>query len=241
MGNIFTIIIMVLMFIGALGVLYYVIPYLLSKYFKYRQGVTAKRKQVIVLTFDDGPGVQLTARILRILKENSIKASFFLTVSKVNDNKTIVKQIRDDGHDICNHGYEHRNYWKISPMHCFRDMRRSYGVLDAVMGVRSGRYPFRPPGGKLNFLCMIFCFLRRVDLVFWSDIGGDTLKYSAFEKMNVIRKIVNSRGSVLLLHDFDRREADDYVVCFLRELIKQARVAGIGFLPYSDLKEGKYA
>ena len=58
--------------------------------------------KVAYLTFDDGPNHN-TEKILHILKENNIKATFFLVGNMVELNPDIVKKIKDDGHVIANH------------------------------------------------------------------------------------------------------------------------------------------
>ena len=58
------------------------------------------------LTFDDGPS-SVTPRILDILKQENIKATFFVLGSNVKKNPELVKRMYDEGHFIANHGYSH--------------------------------------------------------------------------------------------------------------------------------------
>src|SRR5580765_718578 len=59
------------------------------------------------LTFDDGPNSNYTPKILDILKENNIKATFFVCGKNVKKNPEILKRIADEGHLIGNHSYSH--------------------------------------------------------------------------------------------------------------------------------------
>lgn len=68
-------------------------------------------EKVIYLTFDDGPSI-LTSRILDILKENEVKATFFLIGNQINGFEDVVKKISDEGHSIGLHTYSH-NFKKI--------------------------------------------------------------------------------------------------------------------------------
>ena len=60
-------------------------------------------EKIIYLTFDEGYEAGYTEEILKILKENDVKAAFFLTAHYVNTEEDLVKQMIDDGHVIGNH------------------------------------------------------------------------------------------------------------------------------------------
>ena len=62
-----------------------------------------KDSKVIYLTFDEGYEAGYTSEILKILKENDVKATFFLTAHYVNTQEDLVKQMIDEGHIIGNH------------------------------------------------------------------------------------------------------------------------------------------
>jgi len=68
---------------------------------------TCARKNSIALTFDDGPSLYYE-KILDILKDNDIKATFFLIGNKINDtNLTFTKRAIKEGHNIGSHTYSH--------------------------------------------------------------------------------------------------------------------------------------
>ena len=62
-----------------------------------------KDNKTIYLTFDEGYEAGYTSEILKILKENDVKATFFLTAHYVNTQEDLVKQMIDEGHIIGNH------------------------------------------------------------------------------------------------------------------------------------------
>lgn len=76
-----------------------------------QQNKIEKGEKVIYLTFDDGPSV-LTNRILDILKEEDVKATFFLIGNQIDGFEDVVKRINDEGHSIGLHTYSH-NFKKI--------------------------------------------------------------------------------------------------------------------------------
>ena len=67
------------------------------------------KEKVAYLTFDDGPTKSATPKILDILKEEDVKASFFVIGKYVKNHPDIVKRAYNEGHYIANHGYNHNN------------------------------------------------------------------------------------------------------------------------------------
>ena len=66
-------------------------------------------EKIAYLTFDDGPTLRATGKILDILKEENVKASFFVIGKYVAKHPELVKRAYDEGHYIANHGYSHDN------------------------------------------------------------------------------------------------------------------------------------
>lgn len=67
----------------------------------------AKNEKVIYLTFDDGPS-PITNKILDILKEKDVKATFFLMGNQIKENEPTAKRIYNEGHSIGPHTYTHK-------------------------------------------------------------------------------------------------------------------------------------
>ena len=74
----------------------------------FAQGGGASKK--ISLTFDDGPG-KSTAKILDILKDKNVKATFFLVGERVRRFPELTKRIAMEGHEIANHTFVHINFY----------------------------------------------------------------------------------------------------------------------------------
>lgn len=62
-----------------------------------------QEKKIIYLTFDEGYEAGYTPQILSTLKENQVKATFFITAHYVNTQPELVKQMKEEGHIIGNH------------------------------------------------------------------------------------------------------------------------------------------
>lgn len=68
-----------------------------------------KEKKTIYLTFDEGYEAGYTEELLNILKENEVKATFFLTAHYVNTKPELVKQMIEQGHIVGNHTVNHKS------------------------------------------------------------------------------------------------------------------------------------
>ncbi len=73
------------------------------------------------LTFDDGPTIKATGKILDILKEENVKATFFVVGKHVKEYPELVKREYEEGHYIANHGYNHNNKLLYKDMESFRN------------------------------------------------------------------------------------------------------------------------
>lgn len=108
-------------------------------------------KKIIYLTFDDGPSYKVTNNVLDILKENEVKATFFLIGNQIKDKEDVVKRIYDGGHSIGLHTYTH-NFRKI---YCDEDkfiqeMMSCRSEIEEVIGIAPNIIRF--PGGSYKHL-----------------------------------------------------------------------------------------
>ena len=160
-----------------------------------------KRKTFIlnslVLTFDDGPGSRLTPAVLGILAENNVRATFFLMGRNISGREHIVKEMAKQGHEICSHGYEHLHHWRISPIRAIRDIKRGWQAINTALGVNKRSYPFRPPYGQLNIFSLLYLWIYRVPVIYWSADLGDTWK-TKFSSQVTIFVPEMMRGAVFL-------------------------------------------
>jgi len=200
-----------------------------------------KRKAVrcrsLVLTFDDGPGSRLTPAILNILADNNVKASFFLLGRNIKGREQLVRRIAVAGHEICSHGQDHANYWFVSPFRSLADIKEGWQAIDAALGEAKGKYPFRPPHGKLNLICLLYLLLRQVPIVYWSIVAGDTWPVEKRDAHRASILIEKTGGGVMLAHDFDRADSsgDDMILETVRAALAAARDNGIGIKTATEL------
>lgn len=196
----------------------------------------AKKFKALVLTFDDGPGSRLTPAILDILAEHNVKATFFVLGRNIAGREEIVRQIADQGHEICSHGYEHLHYWKVSPMRTIKDIKQGWDAIDSALDGKRCKYPFRPPNGKLNIVSLLYLLLCRVPIVYWSvDLGDTWMTKLDPQRISLLAK--EAGGAVSLAHDFDRHDdtLDSLVLESVRLALSAAKKTGLQVLTVSEL------
>ena len=77
----------------------------------------SNKKKVIYLTFDDGPSYKVTGKILDILEEKEVKATFFVIGNQIEDKEDVLKRMNEEGHSIGLHTFTH----KYKCIYCHED------------------------------------------------------------------------------------------------------------------------
>lgn len=108
-------------------------------------------EKVVYLTFDDGPSCKITDKVLDILKENEVKATFFLIGSQIEGNEDVVKRIYNEGHSIGLHTYTHK-FKKVysSEDRFIKEMDDCRNEISKVIGISPNIIRF--PGGSYKHL-----------------------------------------------------------------------------------------
>lgn len=115
-------------------------------------------KHIVALTIDDGPTSEVTDAILDILKENDVRATFFMLGKNAQKHPEIVKRVALEGHLIANHTWDHK--WLLEPdpvtkkwgcradeSFAYNEIRATHDVLKPYIPKHQKRMYFRPPGG----------------------------------------------------------------------------------------------
>lgn len=164
------------------------------------------------LTFDDGPS-QNTNDILDILKENNIKATFFVLGNQVEKMPEITKKIYNEGHYIANHGYSHiySNIYK-TPEEVLNEYNQCNQIVAKTIEVPEyNSHLFRFPGGSVGgkyaqIKEQAISLLEQNNILYvdWNSLTGDSEKANPTEEylMNNLQKTTNEKNSaVILMHD----------------------------------------
>ncbi len=102
----------------------------------------------IALTFDDLPFAGYTERLLQILREYRVVATFFVVGQKAANMPDLVRQAFDDGHSIQNHSYTHPKLTTLTNEQVKSELQRCNEVIKQITG-KTPRF-YRAPGGGDN-------------------------------------------------------------------------------------------
>jgi peptidoglycan/xylan/chitin deacetylase (PgdA/CDA1 family) len=103
---------------------------------------------VIAITFDDGPHPQNTPRLLDMLKERGIKATFFLIGKSAATWPALVKRIVDEGHEVANHTWTHPQLSHLKQTSVLSELQKTHDAIEKACGVAPILY--RPPYGAIT-------------------------------------------------------------------------------------------
>lgn len=155
-------------------------------------------KPSVCLTFDDGPDPIYTPMILDILREQQVKASFFVVGDVALHFPKIVGRIVDAGHTIGNHTYSHAHPWLGSADHVRREVSKATQVIKQIAGY-SPRW-FRPPFGRLRKAMIDQAHQEGMTTVLWSHSIVDWGWWGTEAGINRRLKKIKA-GDIVLMHD----------------------------------------
>lgn len=193
---------------------------------------TGAEKPRVALTFDDGPHPRYTAKILDILKEYDVKATFFFVGENAELYPELVKRTLAEGHEIGNHTYSHCRPAKQQENAFYEDMIRCSRTLKGITGIEPSF--FRPPEGVCGDEVKKICRDEGLTIVLWSI---DTRDW-AHTPVDAICENVkgNARdGSIVLMHDFIGKNSPTPDA--LRRIIPMLKGLGYEMVTISQLLE----
>ena len=198
------------------------------------------RLRKVYLTFDDGPSEE-TDRILDILEEYQVKATFFVTSKPDDKYGDVYRRIVADGHTLGMHSFSH-NYSRIyASEEAFReDVEQLRDYLYQETGVKSDFYRF--PGGSSNTVSrtsiqQLITYLNEQNIVYfdWNVSAGDaTSEYVSSERITsrVISQVGEYKEAVVLMHDSSDKKSTVEALPMIIEGIQKMENTVI--LPISD-------
>jgi peptidoglycan/xylan/chitin deacetylase (PgdA/CDA1 family) len=188
-------------------------------------------EKVIALTFDDGPWPISTVQVLDILKQNQIKATFFVTGQNVKNYPDLLKQESAEGHIIGNHTWHHR-YQFLNPQAAANEIDNTAELIYQIAGVKTNL--FRPPGGFMHNKVTAYARNSNYAIVLWSS---DSVDYSRPAIPKLINNVFKDAkpGGIVLMHDGGGNRSK--TVQALPEIIASFRKRGYRFVTVPELLE----
>lgn len=153
----------------------------------------------IALTFDDGPTPDTTVRVLELLEEHDMLATFFVIGQHAARHPDLLRRIRDGGHDLGNHTYSHHRHGLFRHGRYWKDqIQRTDDVIAQATG-HTTRW-FRPPMGFKSPAIARAARQTGHEIVTWTRRAFDGLPTTSHAiEDRLVGRI--TPGDIVLMHD----------------------------------------
>jgi peptidoglycan/xylan/chitin deacetylase (PgdA/CDA1 family) len=191
-------------------------------------------KNLVALTFDDGPAQPTTRQILELLDKYSVGATFFVSGANALKHPEIIREIIARGHAIGNHSFNHNPFLMLgSYNYLYQEIFRTQEVLEK-MGINA--LAFRPPVGiispklplvmdKLGMFCVTFNCRA-------FDAGNRRIKNLG---SRILKKV--KADDIILLHDVPSRSEEDNAIILseMESVLQGLIIKDLKIVPLSTL------
>ncbi|MGO1469608.1 MAG: polysaccharide deacetylase family protein [Tissierella sp.] len=194
--------------------------------------------KVAYLTFDDGPSKTVTPKILNILNDYNIKATFFILGNMAEDSPELIKKIKANGHSIGNHTYSHKyDYIYASLNNFLGEINQTENILKNILGNDFKTNLLRMPGGSFGSDRAPYkqaAIDRGYRVVDWDALNGDAEGKHVPVNQLISRLKETVKGQkevVVLMHDAYGKETTTQA---LPSIIKYLKNQGYSFKPLAE-------
>jgi len=202
-------------------------------------------KKKLAITFDDGPDPAWTPKLLDILKDKNVPATFFVVGLAATKWPQLLRREYAEGHEVGNHTYSHPDWEdpKLSPTQIRWELNLTERLIESTLGVKS--LLFRPPYGidhqpefaeevahlpiaqDMGYIIVG----QKVDPDDWSQLSPGVPMPASKIVENVLREA--PKGNIILLHDGGGNR--EQTVLALPQIIDALRAKGYEFISVPDL------
>lgn len=188
-------------------------------------------EKIVYLTFDEGYEAGYTPQILDTLKENEVKATFFITAHYVNSQPDLVKRMIDEGHIIGNHTVNHYSMPDLTDEKIKSEVQDLHTAVYNKFGYEM-KY-LRPPMGEYSERTLSRIQSLGYTTVMWSfaydDWDEKKQDREDYAKQKILGNVHN--GAVILLHGNSKDNANTLDYC-----IKEIKKSGYEFKSLDEFK-----
>lgn len=200
-------------------------------YHLFEKGNTNKKQ--IALTIDDWGTDYTITKMLGILKEKGIKATFFIRANGAENNPGLARAMLEEGHEIANHTYSHPVITKISADELQQEIVKSHQVLTEALQQAPSMF-FRPPTGEIDDItAKVVAATGYKEIALYDVTTFDWDENTTAD--DIIRIIASeaSNGSIILLHMLD----DIHTLEALPTVIDKLLGDGYNFVTTSEIMQ----
>lgn len=182
----------------------------------------------IAITFDDGPNPETTPRLLKMLEQRGIKATFFVLGSRAVASPNIIKQMVAQGHEVANHSWDHPQLPKLSVAAADKQIADTNAAIEQITGQKIRN--LRPPYGAMT--PALRAHLREKygsTFIYWSV---DPLDWKDRNPQLIHDRILNNvhAGAIILVHDIHPTTVDA-----MPKTLDDLKARGFKFVTVSEL------
>lgn len=203
---------------------------ILDKYGGYFVGDSSSK--VIYLTFDEGYENGYTSKILDILKDNNVKAAFFVTRPYIKSSPDLVKRMVAEGHVVANHSNTHPSMPDASDEKVIKELTDTADYFKEITGTEMPKF-FRPPMGEWSERTLYITSSLGYKTILWSMAHKDweTANQPGKEASYNFVDTRYHNGAILLLHAVSKSNTEA-----LSDIIKNIESKGYRFASLNELK-----
>lgn len=203
---------------------------LIEKYNGFAMG--NNNDKYIYMTFDLGYEAGYTNAILDILKENNVKAAFFITAHYVNTSSDIVQRMIDEGHIVGNHTVNHKSMPSLSEEQIKSELMNLHTAIHEKFGYEMTY--MRPPKGEYSEKSLDTTTKLGYVPVMWSFAYADWDEKKQPSREEGISKITKNvhNGEIMLLHATSKTNME-----ILDTVIKEIKGMGYEFKSLDQFKK----
>ncbi len=186
-------------------------------------------QKTVALTFDDGPSRDKTNEILQILREENVRATFYVMGAEIENNQGELEKIIADGHEIGNHTFDHERMILVSPSFVKSEIERTDELIRKAGW--TNEITFRPPFGKKLFTLPFYLSKNNRKTITW-DVEPETFVQKSEDLIKYTLDNAKN-GSIILLHVMYSNRTES--MKSVRPIIKGLREKGFEFKTVSEL------
>lgn len=190
-----------------------------------------KDKRIVYLTFDNGYEAGYTSKILEVLKQNDVKATFFITAHYLNTKPELVKQMIDEGHIVGNHTVNHKSMPSLTEEQIKKEVMDLHQAVYEKFGYEM-KY-IRPPMGEYSEKTLAVTNSLGYKTVMWSFAYEDWDEKNQPNEDKSKEKIIKNlhNGEIILLHATSKTNTN-----ILDSVLKEIKAQGYEIKSIDDFE-----